>query len=666
MAREFNTNKAAQEWAKLVKELGNSPNASSVEDAAERLTKLLEASVLIQDDRERADTVIALRKIRTKLRLQSAKAETERVSGVDLKKLEALEKELELAKKEARELEGKFLLNRDKNSADFARNVQAQLKAFRDLAKDKGSAASNAQFRKELIKALASFKKGDFQTGREIYESLPSINKNLARDLQSIEASPTAFSRLQYYMKSKVAGMGRGLSSAKESAKEFARSPFAYVGEKAKSGAKSAYEYAKEKLAPTGFLKAAFEKEEAFRKGLTGLLSKQVRALQNLPRSFDSWKAIGIGALIASVLGALPSWDQIKEDILNSGPIKYVKKAYDWIAEKLAPVGEFISETWGWLKTTAQSGWSMVKDAFSDIVSFGKASWNYMTEIGAYFRNKIDTMIETVKSYFNLDKPDKEKGPVDLLFSTGYKALFGSAPAVPAENMDRMDRLNARNSRGLVDEVGSAQRTSSNFLGGVATNVQNWIGKYLTTRASANLSDLDPNVRDRFFAMAEEYTLRTGKRLVVNSGYRSFGDQVRLYRKDPTKAARPGTSLHEKGLAIDVDSAGANDLDRLGLLRQFGFERPMANEAWHLQTLGAKEQARRMGYSNGDGPANTKPASQNFESPSSGGAGEESSSGSQPQSSIGRSTVQETVGTVPTHAYSDPSFFAMNLGVISP
>lgn len=87
--------------------------------------------------------------------------------------------------------------------------------------------------------------------------------------------------------------------------------------------------------------------------------------------------------------------------------------------------------------------------------------------------------------------------------------------------------------------------------------------------------------------------------LDLSSGFRSPEDQQRLWQEalakygDPEIAdnwvARPGTSNHERGLAIDVSR---DDIDRLvawlSKHPRFGSQigRPMSHEPWHFEVGG--------------------------------------------------------------------------------
>lgn len=116
------------------------------------------------------------------------------------------------------------------------------------------------------------------------------------------------------------------------------------------------------------------------------------------------------------------------------------------------------------------------------------------------------------------------------------------------------------------------------------------IKKYTKFNSSVDIDGLDNNFKNKFAAMAKEYEERTGRKIQVNSAYRSSEKQAALYKKlGPGKASKPGNSLHEKGLAIDIQSADANKLAGMGLLDKYGFTRPYNREPWHIEFTGASK-----------------------------------------------------------------------------
>jgi LAS superfamily LD-carboxypeptidase LdcB len=85
--------------------------------------------------------------------------------------------------------------------------------------------------------------------------------------------------------------------------------------------------------------------------------------------------------------------------------------------------------------------------------------------------------------------------------------------------------------------------------------------------------------------------------VVVTSGYRSYQQQQQLWQQalaqygSPEAAddwvARPGTSMHERGLAVDLDgdlSLATRLVAKLGL----PMYRPLANEDWHFELVGSR------------------------------------------------------------------------------
>jgi hypothetical protein len=102
--------------------------------------------------------------------------------------------------------------------------------------------------------------------------------------------------------------------------------------------------------------------------------------------------------------------------------------------------------------------------------------------------------------------------------------------------------------------------------------------------SSVDFSGLNGAVKTRLALMAEEYEARTGQKIQVNSAYRDPKKQAELYAKfGSPKAAPPGRSWHEKGLAFDINSADANRAVQLGLFDKYGFKRPVASEPWHVE-----------------------------------------------------------------------------------
>jgi hypothetical protein len=115
------------------------------------------------------------------------------------------------------------------------------------------------------------------------------------------------------------------------------------------------------------------------------------------------------------------------------------------------------------------------------------------------------------------------------------------------------------------------------------------LSKYLKLQPGVNLQGLEPGVQKRLAGMASEYFNATGQKIQINTAYRDSKEQAELFKKyGSPRAAPPGRSKHEVGLAFDMNSADANKAVGLGLFDKFGFARPVSAEAWHVEAKEAR------------------------------------------------------------------------------
>lgn len=94
-----------------------------------------------------------------------------------------------------------------------------------------------------------------------------------------------------------------------------------------------------------------------------------------------------------------------------------------------------------------------------------------------------------------------------------------------------------------------------------------------------NFQRLSTDVQIAFLKMADEYRVSNGgkKKLKIQSSFRDYDTQKKLYEAYKERgftgipAAKPGTSLHERGYAIDLDQSTVSELLQTGLLNKYGF-----------------------------------------------------------------------------------------------
>jgi hypothetical protein len=115
------------------------------------------------------------------------------------------------------------------------------------------------------------------------------------------------------------------------------------------------------------------------------------------------------------------------------------------------------------------------------------------------------------------------------------------------------------------------------------------------TGSEEHFKKLQPNVQSAFLQMAQEYNSLTGKKLQVNSAFRSPDEQANVNSGTNPKAA-PGMSLHNIGRALDIQSDQVADLASNGLLGKFGFK-TLAGDPPHISMAnGGILSGPRSGY----------------------------------------------------------------------
>lgn len=108
---------------------------------------------------------------------------------------------------------------------------------------------------------------------------------------------------------------------------------------------------------------------------------------------------------------------------------------------------------------------------------------------------------------------------------------------------------------------------------------------------SVNMSGLNEKFKQAFYTMVGDWVQNQGGTQVkVASAFRTRAEQEQLwikYGRNTKRVARPGTSRHESGFAIDIDRNSAAAMEGKGLFKKYGFHRPLSNEPWHVEMIGA-------------------------------------------------------------------------------
>jgi hypothetical protein len=115
--------------------------------------------------------------------------------------------------------------------------------------------------------------------------------------------------------------------------------------------------------------------------------------------------------------------------------------------------------------------------------------------------------------------------------------------------------------------------------------------------SASNFEALDDRLEKAVMLAASEYNSLTGNKLQINSAKRDPDDQVRLYQETidagrpgigPTgmPVGRPGTSSHEKGLAVDIQNY--SDPAAIKALNNQGLGQVVPKDPVHFQLSGEK------------------------------------------------------------------------------
>jgi len=99
-------------------------------------------------------------------------------------------------------------------------------------------------------------------------------------------------------------------------------------------------------------------------------------------------------------------------------------------------------------------------------------------------------------------------------------------------------------------------------------------------------------------SFARILAIRPGMLALINSAYRSYAEQLKFYTAwivyRQVFALKPGTSVHNQGRALDIDSSPAT-ADHAWMVargREYGWIRTNPAEPWHFEYVAALDQHR--------------------------------------------------------------------------
>ena len=332
-----------------------------------------------------------------------------------------------------------------------------------------------------------------------------------------------------------------------------------------------------------------------------GLASKLGKALFG---KMSPKLAIG-GGVLAGALGGWHGYKEGKERGLSGGAAKANGVARGMITGSLATIGGLLGGTVGMTlggiigdkigSLSNKLGEALGGKVF-DMVTSAKESFaklgNMTDNIGKSITGKFTNMSAFVKGTFtkvgaqfkNIPKFIKDK--VDGFIPSGTNivdalksilATLTQAGTVVKNFAVNTARSAADVATNVADKTVKAASISMDKVSGQVKGLKmggkNW---------KADMNGVNAELTKRVQAAAADYKKATGKDLVVTEGIRTAAQQEWL-RKNGKYPTAKGRSLHQDGLAIDIDAAQANEMDRLGLLKKHKLARPVANDPVHLE-----------------------------------------------------------------------------------
>lgn len=339
--------------------------------------------------------------------------------------------------------------------------------------------------------------------------------------------------------------------------------------------------------------------------------SKLIRAVEKLGRrkgqsgGLDISSILAAGPLISNAIKVIGS-------VLGTGAGTALKSVLPSVL-KYAPRLAALAGPALAVVASAYAGWEVgsklyetysteILDAIESVIGTATSIVDGIKSKYEWLVGLLKTPAEKLKEYGTKLSDWWKSNPI----SRGYNALTSGASSAASTISEKagqakaavVTRANAVGSSiaSKASEIGSnVSSTASKVVdkvstaaSGAKTYVSDSVGKlFSTNNANVDFDNLDPGAKASFESMAKEYRSMGGtKPLSIESARRSTEKQAKLYAANPSIAAKPGRSLHERGKALDIDRATAGELESMGLLSKYGFARDVKGEPWHLSYRG--------------------------------------------------------------------------------
>ena len=343
---------------------------------------------------------------------------------------------------------------------------------------------------------------------------------------------------------------------------------------------------------------------------------------------------------------------------------KMYNALYAAAKEKGVPNPEVIAKL-GATQTSLETGYGrhMVGNNAFGIKGSGPNSVNAGTQ--EFVGGKMVGMKQSFRSYNNVT--DSAADYIDFLQKNPrYKGVLA------ATNINEAITAQSKTGYATDPNYGSKLASINTKMGGGGMSGGEMVaGRSGGQAIAGNMNGINPKLANAVNMAASEYFDATGRHIQITSGLRDSSKQAQLYQayisgRSPYPAARPGTSKHEKGFAVDINSADAAAMDKMGILAKYGLSRPVPNDPVHIEMAGlgggGESSGGGGGYAEkgggGGGGGGRAPAASSGGAPAAASVAPAASSGGAALSKKESSTLKQAMAVTDPHVKSRAMFQA--------
>lgn len=209
-------------------------------------------------------------------------------------------------------------------------------------------------------------------------------------------------------------------------------------------------------------------------------------------------------------------------------------------------------------------------DPTKEVIGYKTTEKNFKRIMG-----KIQSSAQNIIDYAKQEKMETGQISPSQIIDDYYK-----------ENADKRDYIDSLEFETNDDGEPLSDEEKLKILGisfnQVGSDTNKATGNIKTTNIGGRNIKVDSSIANKLAMADAEFFKETGKHLQINQSYRTREQQAELYRRSQAgeigRAAPPGKSFHETGLAVDV----TNWKEAEKYLRKYGFKNNLADDKGHF------------------------------------------------------------------------------------